>query len=101
MFSRMSMRVRLYSRLKEIAHRDEIILEHTPKTVGELLENISKIIGEDFKNAVYQGGRLKENIVILVNGHSIKLLKGLETPLTENADVSIDVIDLLEIIGGG
>lgn len=97
----MGIRVRLYSRLKEIANRDEVILEQTPRNVRELIDSISKMLGEDFKNTVYQGDRLRDNLVVLVNGHSIKLLKGLDTPLTENVDVSIDVIDLVEIIGGG
>ncbi|MCS7126215.1 MAG: MoaD family protein [Aigarchaeota archaeon] len=97
----MGIRVRLYSRLKEAVGRDEIILDQTPKNVGELIEDISKIFGEDFKKIVYQDNRLRDNLMILVNGHSIKLLKGLETPLTETDNISIDVIDLVEIIGGG
>lgn len=97
----MSIKVRLYSRLKEIAGRDEIVLDQVPKNVGELIESISRIFGEDFRKAVYQKERLRDNLMILVNGHSIKLLKGIETPLTEDVNVSIDVIDLVEIIGGG
>ncbi|MCF8884420.1 MAG: MoaD family protein [Aigarchaeota archaeon] len=97
----MGIKVRLYSRLREIVGKDEIILDQVPRNVGELIETISKTLGENFKKAVYQEGRLRDNLVILVNGHSIKLLKGVETPLTENDNVSIDVIDLVEIIGGG
>lgn len=97
----MGIKVRLYSRLKEAAGTDEIILNQVPKNVGELIESISKIFGEEFRKAVYREGRLRDNLMILVNGHSIKLLKGVETPLTENDNVSIDVIDLVEIIGGG
>ncbi|MEN2974438.1 MAG: MoaD family protein [Candidatus Caldarchaeales archaeon] len=97
----MGIRVRLYSRLKEIANRDEIILDKTPKNVRELIEDISRILGEDFTKTLYHEGRLRDNLMVLVNGHSIKLLKGVETPLRENDSISIDVIDLVEIIGGG
>lgn len=97
----MAVRVRLYSRLRDAIGRDEIVLDHTPKNVGELIESITRMYGDRFRSAVYQEGRLRDNLMILVNGHSIKLLKGLETPLSENDNVSIDVIDVIEIIGGG
>jgi len=38
---------------------------------------------------------------MLVNGHSVKMLEGLRTPLLEHDMVTIDSVDVLEIVGGG
>lgn len=99
----MGVRVKLYSRLREAGGVDEIVLEETPSTVGELVETLAKKLGDEFRKMVYgeDGKTLRGNIMLLVNGHSVRLLKGLETPLREDDSVSLDVIDVMEIVGGG
>ena len=97
----MPVKVKMYSRLKTLTGSGEIHLERPPETVRELLEYLTSRFGEKFRDAVYPQGRLRDNLVIMVNGHSIKLLKGLDTPLKEEDEVYIDVIDILEIVGGG
>jgi len=97
----MPVKVKMYSRLKTLTGSGEIYLEKPPETVRELLEYLTSRFGEKFRDAVYPQGRLRDNLVIMVNGHSIKLLKGLDTPLKEEDEVYIDVIDILEIVGGG
>ncbi|MHA2365167.1 MAG: MoaD/ThiS family protein [Candidatus Hodarchaeales archaeon] len=45
--------------------------------------------------------QLNSRVIILVNGHSIKLLKGLKTKLKSNDSIQIDRIDFLSPVGGG
>lgn len=97
----MTVKVKLYSRLKSLTGSGEVYLEKVPETVKELLDMLTSKFGESFKEMVYPGGRLRDNLLIMVNGHSIKLLKGLDTPLKEEDEVYIDVIDILEVVGGG
>lgn len=40
-------------------------------------------------------------MVVLVNGHSIRMLEGLKTTLTDLDTVAIDSVDIMEIVGGG
>jgi MoaD family protein len=97
----MPVKVKMYSRLKTLTGSGEIYLERPPETVRELLDMLTSRFGEKFRDTVYPQGRLRDNLIIMVNGHSIKLLKGLDTPLKEEDEVYIDVIDVLEIVGGG
>ena len=44
---------------------------------------------------------MSPSLILLVNGHSVKMLEGLNTPLLEKDAITIDSVDIMEIVGGG
>lgn len=100
----MPIRVNLHGSIRTTARLDELEIPGTMSNVGELLDELVRKLGPDFQKCLYTMPGTKElnpNLIILVNGHSIRLLGGLKTPLLEKDAVSIESIDLLEIVGGG
>lgn len=89
--------------LRQAAGCESIQLSETPKTVGELLDLLAEKLGEKFRERVYDSREkaLKTALVLLVNGHSIKMLKGLDTPLAAGDSVTFDTVEIVEIVGGG
>lgn len=99
----MAIRVKLHGRVRTAAGSDEIEVAETVKTVGDLLEELTRRIGPDFSRYIFDPGtkEMSANLIMLVNGHSVKMLEGLRTPLLEHDMVTIDSVDVLEIVGGG
>lgn len=66
-------------------------------TLGNLIENASKILGPEFINDVYdfKRGKVREDIIFMVNGRNLKDLKG-EVVLKDG-----DVIAVFPPIAGG
>jgi molybdopterin converting factor small subunit len=99
----MPIRVKLHGRLRMAAGSDQIELPETVKNVGELLEELIRRTGPEAKQYVFDPGtkELSPSLIMLVNGHSIRMLEGLSTPLMEMDTVTIDSVDIMEIVGGG
>jgi molybdopterin converting factor small subunit len=99
----MAIRVKLHGRARAAAGSDEIEVAETVKTVGDLLDELTRRIGPDFSRYIFDSGtkEMSANLIMLVNGHSVKMLEGLRTPLLEHDMVTIDSVDVLEIVGGG
>lgn len=100
----MTVRVNFYSSyLKEAAGGESILLAEKPRTVGELLDLLAARLGEKFEERVYDPKQktLKRAVVLLVNGHSVKMLNGMDTPLSAGDNVTIDTVEIVEIVGGG
>ncbi|BAJ50386.1 molybdopterin converting factor, small subunit [Candidatus Caldarchaeum subterraneum] len=100
----MALTVNFYSSyLRRAAGGETIRLEESPRTVRELLDLLAAKLGKSFEELVYDPRQktLKRAIVLLVNGHSIKMLKGLDTPLHPDDNVSIDTVEVIEVVGGG
>jgi molybdopterin converting factor small subunit len=85
------------------AGSDQIELPETLKNVGELLEEVIRRAGPEARQYVFDPGtkELSPSLIMLVNGHSIRMLEGLSTPLLEKDTVTIDSVDIMEIVGGG
>lgn len=85
------------------AGSDEIQLPGTVRNVGDLLEELTRRLGPEVRRYVFDRGteELSPSLVVLVNGHSVRMLEGLNTPLLEKDDVTIDSVDIMEIVGGG
>ena len=96
-------RVKLHGRLRIAAGSDQIELPETLTNVGELLEELIRRAGPEARQYVFDPGtkELSPSLIMLVNGHSIKMLEGLKTPLLEKDAVTIDSVDIMEIVGGG
>lgn len=100
----MTVRVNFYSSyLKEASGTESIHISEEPKTVGELLDLLAAKLGAKFEERVYDSKQkvLKRAVVLLVNGHSVKMLQGMDTPLTSGDNVTIDTVEIVEIVGGG
>lgn len=99
----MPIRVKLHGRLRIAAGLDQMDLPETLTNVGELLEELIRRAGPQARQYVFDPGtkELSPSLIMLVNGHSIRMLEGLSTPLLEKDTVTIDSVDIMEIVGGG
>ena len=99
----MPIRVKFHGRLRMAAGSDEIELPETVRNVGDLLEELIQRAGPEARQYVFDPGtkELSPSLIMLVNGHSIRMLEGLNTPLLEEDAVTIDSVDIMEIVGGG
>jgi len=96
-------KVKLHGRIRTAVVSDEIELPGAVNTAGELLEGLVRKLGPDVSRYIFDPGtnEMSPTLVLLVNGHSIKMLEGLRTTLVERDTVSIDSVDIMEIVGGG
>lgn len=99
----MPVRVKLHGRLRIAAGSDEIELPSTVKNVGDVLDELIREVGPEVRQYIFDPGtrELSPSLIMLVNGHSIRMLEGLSTPLLEKDLVTIDSVDIMEIVGGG
>jgi molybdopterin converting factor small subunit len=99
----MPIRVKLHGRIRIAVGSDQIELPETLTNVGELLEELIRRTGPEARRYVFDPGTKEPSpsLIMLVNGHSIRMLEGLNTPLLEKDTVSIDTVDIMEIVGGG
>ena len=98
----MPIRVRLYGRLRQAVSTDEIVLDSPVGTVGELIGRLCKM-NPRLADLLFESKDSPQlrRLIILVDGQSVKLLDGLDTPLPGGATVTIDRIEILEAVGGG
>jgi molybdopterin converting factor small subunit len=85
------------------AGSEEIELPETVRNVGDLLDELARRLGPEARRLMFDPGtrELSPSVIILVNGHSVKMLEGLNTRLLEKDAVMIDSVDIMEIVGGG
>lgn len=93
--------VKLLSNFKEIAGASQVIIENA-KDVRSLLNELVEKFGHEFESRLFEeGSRLRSSVVILVNGHSIRLGQGLDTPLSAGDILTADSVAIFETVGGG
>jgi len=99
----MPIRVKLHGRLRMAAGSDEVDIPDKVKNVGDLLEELTRRLEPEVRGYIFDPGtkELSPSLIVLVNGHSIKMLEGLNTPLLEKDAIMIDSVDIMEIVGGG
>lgn len=99
----MGIRVKLHGRFRMIGGSAELEIPDNVKNVGDLLEELTRTLAPEIRRYIFDPGtkEFSPSLVMLVNGHSIRMLEGLNTPLTERDDVTIDTVDIMEIVGGG
>jgi molybdopterin converting factor small subunit len=97
------MRVKLHGRFRMIARSEEIEVPDNVKNVGDLLEQLTRRLGSDIRSYLFETGsdELSPRVIVLVNGHSIRMLDGLKTPLAGQDTITIDSVDIMEVVGGG
>lgn len=99
----MGITVKLYGRIRDYLDTPEITVEEDVETVGELVDILNARSGNKLSEFFFDPGtrEIRPSFVMLVNGHSIRLLQGLKTKLYGNNDIVVDNIDILETEGGG
>jgi molybdopterin converting factor small subunit len=81
-----------------IGSRETSIELKQPVTAGEFLEELCRIYGRQFSDLVKdkRTSEFKPELVFMLNGKSIKLLKGFDTIINDQDDFFI-----LQRLGGG
>lgn len=99
----MPIKVKLHGRFRMAAGTDEIEVPDTVRNVGHLLEQLTRRFGSDVRNYMFEEGtkELSPRLIFLVNGHSVRMLEGLRTPLIGRDSIMIDSVDIIEVVGGG
>ncbi len=85
----MRVRVEFFSVLREKAGVSEASVDFMGSTVMDLIDALSEIHGELFRDQVLEGDDLRSMVKILVNGRDVRGLRSLFTELKEGDTVSI------------
>ncbi|WXG45363.1 MAG: ubiquitin-like small modifier protein 1 [Candidatus Atabeyarchaeum deiterrae] len=93
--------VKFFAALRDIAGKREmkVRLPRKKTTVLEILEDLSKALGKEFRDYMFEGRDCKSTrsqVSIMINGQSIRNLENLNTMVRDN-----DVIAILPPISGG
>ncbi|HOS69227.1 MAG TPA: MoaD family protein [Bacillota bacterium] len=80
--------IKFFALIRDYTGSKEISVEGC-HTLRELLNKLCSRYGKSFSEKLFAGDRLSEDIIILVNGRHIEHLKGLDTGLEENDEISI------------
>jgi sulfur-carrier protein len=83
------MTVRYFATIRTYTGESERRLDDVPTTLRELLTALAARYGARFRDAAFAGVELNPEIIILVNGRNVLYLRGLDTPLTRDDEVSI------------
>jgi molybdopterin converting factor small subunit len=99
----MTVTVKLYGRIRDSLNAQEVVVEEDVGTVGELVDILNSRSAGHLSDFFFDPGtrEIRPSFVMLVNGHSIRLLQGLKTKLHGDNDIVIDNIDIMETEGGG
>ena len=99
----LSIKLKLHGRIRSAVGLEEIDIPDKIGTVGELLQELDRKLGSESSRYIFDPAtnQLRPTLVILVNGHSVKMLQGLNTALNEHDTVIVDSIDIVETVGGG
>ena len=81
--------VRFFAGIREITKADQLRLSETPADVDRLADVLVTRYGKPLQGAIMSGGVLSEALVVLVNGHNIRLSAGAATPLQPDDEVAI------------
>lgn len=69
-------------------------------TVEQLLEMLKQVMSPTFREFLFEGERLRQDVEILVNDRNIVLLDGLKTALTPFDQVTLRINDARGFLNG-
>ena len=83
-------KVEFFLDLREIVGEREKMLEFdSPPTIRVVLDLLVKRYGGKFGEKIFDGGKLSEYYICLLNGQNIRFLKGLDTALKDGDELAI------------
>ncbi|MDI3535382.1 MAG: sulfur-carrier protein [Thermosediminibacterales bacterium] len=82
------MKVKIFANLREITKVKQLEGIKADDVRG-LLSKLCDKFGRAFEKKVFPDGKLSEEIIILINGIHITHLKGLDTSLNDDDEISI------------
>ncbi len=90
------MKIRYYAMLRDATGVEEMEWKQAEPTVGALVNDLCECYGTKLRRWLYDGDRLAQWVIIMVNGRDYRHLQGLETPLYPD-----DTVTLFPPIAGG
>jgi len=88
--------IRFFAGLREITRADQLRLTDPPADVAALVQVLVEHYGKPLRGAIMSGEGLSDAVVVLVNGHNIRLSAGADTPLSADDEVA-----LFPMVSGG
>ncbi|MDH7509208.1 MAG: MoaD family protein [Methanomassiliicoccales archaeon] len=92
----MTVRVKLFATLQEIAGVNEIYIEadDVMSVLEQLVQKFSKLKGEIFED--YEARKVRPRVKVMVNGYNIDHLRGFDTRLVDG-----DRVAVFPVLAGG
>jgi len=90
------MKIRFSSAFLSLTKEREVEMEFEQISVKDMIEELGKRYGEEFKNRLLEDGQLRRFVNVYVNGEDIRHLDGLDTIVKKGDEVSI-----LPAVSGG
>lgn len=84
-----TMTIKYFATVRDYTGETARRLDGGPACLGDLLDVLCRRYGVLFRRAVLDGERLSPQIIILVNGRNVLHLRGLDTPLADEDEISI------------
>ncbi|NLN47765.1 MAG: MoaD/ThiS family protein [Clostridiales bacterium] len=89
------MKVLFFAYIRDYTGTKEVYVEYH-KNLRSLLLKLCEMYGPKFRNKVFAGDDLSDEIIILVNGRNIVHLQGLDSLLSPEDEISI-----FPVVAGG
>jgi sulfur-carrier protein len=90
------MKVRYFALLRDVTGKREEDWQQPEATLGDLMRDLVAKYGRGFERWVLKDGDLWNLVIVLVNGHDVRHLQRLATPLAAN-----DTVVIFPPVGGG
>ena len=90
------MKILYFALLRDVTRKKEEDWGQPEATLGDLLQALATQYGHEFERWVLKDGDLWNLVIILVNGHDVRQMQRLKTPLAPN-----DTVVIFPPVGGG
>jgi molybdopterin converting factor small subunit len=90
--------VRFLGAIRQVAGKASFGIDAA--TVEQLLEMLKQVMSPTFRELLFEGGKLRQDIEVLVNDRNITVLDGLQTALAPFDQVTLRVNSARGLSGG-
>ncbi len=88
--------VKYYANLRQVTGMKEDSIDSDEISVGQVVDLLSGKYGESFQSLMLENGKLRNNVIILINGNNIIFGKGIEEKIKSG-----DSVDIFPPVAGG
>ena len=88
----MPINVKFFATFRDLLGLKELELEMEPGETLKLIdlfEWLFQKFGEKFRNRILEGGNIRSQVTIMINGRNIKFLDGVNSPLKDGDTVAL------------